>query len=180
MRAKETKRLALRRFSKEDYKDLHEYLSDSEVVKYEPYEPFTIEESKGAAEQRANSNDFFAVCLLEENRKMIGNIYFSKLEPSERETYEIGYVFGKNYWGKGYASEAVKCIITYAFEELGAHRIIAECNPKNTPSWKLLERVGMRRESELKKNIFFFRDENEKPIWQDTYQYAILREEYKR
>ena len=52
------------------------------------------------------------------------------------------------------------------------------CNPENTPSWRLMERLGMRREGHLRKNIWFFRDENGRPIWQDTYEYAILREEW--
>ena len=51
------------------------------------------------------------------------------------------------------------------------------CNPENESSWKLMERVGMRREGHLKKNVFFFKDENGEPIWQDTYEYGLLREE---
>ena len=42
-----------------------------------------------------------------------------------------------------------------------------------------MERLGMRREGEWKKNVFFFRDENGNPLWKDTYQYAVLVEEWK-
>lgn len=173
----ETNRLAIRNFIEEDFEDLYEYLSDEEVVKYEPYEVKTIDECKQIARDRANSNDFFAVCLKEENEKVIGNIYFAKIDPDEIETYEVGYVFNKKYWRNGYAREALKSVINYAFGELNVRRITAMCNPMNEASWRLLESVGMRREGHLRKNIFFFRDENKNPIWQDTYMYALLSEE---
>ena len=49
----------------------------------------------------------------------------------------------------GYATEGAKALIDYAFEHLGARRIIAMCNPMNERSWKLLERLHMRREGLL-------------------------------
>lgn len=52
------------------------------------------------------------------------------------------------------------------------------CNPENTASWRLLERISMRREGYLKKSVFFKKTIDGKPIWQDTYQYAILAEEF--
>lgn len=52
------------------------------------------------------------------------------------------------------------------------------CNPENTALWKLLERLNMRREGHLQKNIFFKYDEKRKPIWNDTYEYAVLSDEW--
>ena len=60
----------------------------------------------------------------------------------------------------------------------GAHRVYAECDPRNTASWKLLEKVGMRREAHLKKNIWFHRDAHGAPIWKDTYIYAITEDDF--
>ncbi len=80
-----------------------------------------------------------------------------------------------NYWGKGYATESLKAIIAFAFLNLSARRIVAMCDPQNTRSWRLLERVGMRREGTLRQNVYFFVDENNTPIWKDTYEYAILK-----
>jgi len=54
------------------------------------------------------------------------------------------------------------------------------CNPENERSWRLLERLGMRREGNLRKNIFFFRNEQGEPLWQDTYEYGLLREEWEQ
>ena len=64
-------------------------------------------------------------------------------------------------------------MIAQAFRE-GAHRIYAECDPRNVPSWKLLEKVGLRREAHFRQNIWFHRDKNSDPIWKDTLVYAIL------
>lgn len=52
------------------------------------------------------------------------------------------------------------------------------CNPKNKASWNLLERLHFRKES-LLKNRYFKSDEQGNPIWQDTYEYAILFEEWR-
>ncbi|MEG1255083.1 GNAT family protein [Clostridium sp.] len=51
------------------------------------------------------------------------------------------------------------------------------CSAENEESWKVLERLKMRREGHLFKNIYFKVDENNKPIWLDTYEYAILASE---
>ena len=66
----------------------------------------------------------------------------------------------------------------YGFHELGVRRMIAMCDPQNPHSWKLLERVGMRREGTLVKNVYFFTDEDGNPIWKDTYEYGILKSEF--
>ncbi|MFF2907979.1 GNAT family N-acetyltransferase [Paenibacillus sp. NPDC057934] len=67
----------------------------------------------------------------------------------------IGYIFNPEFYGKGYATEACQAVLNYAFAELGAHRILALCNPDNAPSWRLLERLSMRREGHFKKEAFF-------------------------
>ncbi|MTL92046.1 N-acetyltransferase, partial [Turicibacter sanguinis] len=61
---------------------------------------------------------------------------------------------------------------------LGARRIVAMCSPLNESSWKLLERIGMRYEGTLLQNVYFKKDEEGKPIWLDTYEYAILKSEW--
>ncbi|MDS0525628.1 GNAT family N-acetyltransferase [Clostridium sp. SHJSY1] len=168
-----TERLIIRRFKAGDWKDLNEYLSDEKVVYYEPYEPFTEEECKEEANCREKNESFLAVCL-KESGKVIGNLYFGKVE---YESYELGYVFNSNYWNKGYATESAQALLNYAFKEWKIRRVIAMCNPENKASWRLLERLNMRREGYLQKNIYFRLDENNLPIWQDTYEYGILREE---
>lgn len=168
----ETDRLLLRRYCKEDLQDLYEYLSDEEVVKYEPYKPMDIHEVEGNLDWRISTDEMIAV-VLKSNSKMIGNVYLGK---RDFESLEIGYVFNKKYWSNGYAKESCNALIQKAFSEK-IHRIFAECDPCNTGSWKLLEGLGFIREACFKKNVYFWKDENGNPIWKDTFVYSLLNTE---
>ena len=167
----ETERLILRRYKKEDLEDLFEYLSDPEVVKYEPYKPMTLKETEDNLRWRIGTDEMIAV-ELKSSHKMIGNVYLGK---REFEALEIGYVFNRDYWGNGYAAESCKALIGQAFSN-GIHRIYAECDPQNNRSWKLLEALGFQREAHFRKNVYFWKDETDRPIWKDTYVYAKLNE----
>lgn len=82
-------------------------------------------------------------------------------------------MFNKDYWGKGYARESCNKLIELEFAN-GIHRIFAECDPDNLASWRLLESLGFVREAHLRENIYFWKDDNNNPIWKDTYIYAKL------
>lgn len=168
-----TERLDIRRFTADDWKDLHEYLSEERVVRYEPYLPFTEEQSREAAADRAVSKDFWAVCL-KENGKLIGNVYLAE---GEQQNWEVGYVFNYAYQKKGYATEAVKALMDKIFRENNAHRIYANCDPENHDSWKLLEGVGFHREGHLRKNVFFHCAADGAPLWKDTFIYGYLKDD---
>lgn len=168
-----TERLLIRPFQRDDWKDLYEYLSDDEVVQYEPYEVYNEEQAKEEAIRRTTDEAFVAVCL-RDSGKLIGNLYFCR---GDFDTWELGYVFNKSYHGKGYALESANALLDDSFSK-GARRFVAMCNPDNISSWKLLERLHMRREGHLLKNISFKTDTNGDPIWLDTFEYAILKEEW--
>ena len=165
----ETNRLILRRYCENDLEDLYEYLSDEEVVKYEPYKSMNIDEVKENLAWRISTDEMIAV-EIKSDGKMFGNFYLGN---RDFDSKEIGYVFNKNYWGKGYAKESCKAIIENSFAK-GLHRIFAECDPDNPNSWRLLEALGFDREAHLKKNVFFWKDAEGNPIWKDTYIYSLL------
>lgn len=173
----ETERLLLRRFDPEDWRDLYEYLSREDTVRYEPYGIFDEQSCRREAELRAQMEAFRAVCL-KSTGKLIGNIYFHRTEPKEFLTWELGYVFNPVYWGGGYASESCRAVLRHAFEQCGVRRVVARCSPENTASIRLLEHLNMRREAVKMKNIFLKRDALGNPVWQDTYEYAILSNEW--
>lgn len=170
----ETERLLIRRFLPEDGEELFEYLSREAVVQYEPYGVFTREQAQAEAARRAGDPNFWAVCLRDTGR-LIGNIF---LAPGEFETWELGYVFHDDYHGKGYATEAARAMTDDLFRSAKARRIVSMCNPKNTASWRLMERLGMRREGHFRENVRFRQDSDGAPVWQDTYVYALLRSEW--
>ena len=123
-------------------------------------------------------SDVNAVTLKDGNAgRLIGNLYLGK---RPFDTMELGFVFDTRWQMHGYATEAATALLDYAFDALKAHRVIAECNPLNYRSHKLMERLGMRREAEFNKNVYFKKDSFGNPIWQDTLQYAILSAEWRK
>ncbi len=171
----ETKRLVIRRFSPDDYVDLYEYLSEPAVYAFEPGKPVSIEEAKAMALERSQGSDFLAV-ELKDKKKMIGHLYFKQAEPLWLLTWELGYIFNPKYQRNGYGSEAAAALTAHGFEKHNIHRIMARCNPENAASWKLLERVGFKREGSFRKFGFVHTDEHGAPIWNDAYEYSLLRD----
>jgi [ribosomal protein S5]-alanine N-acetyltransferase len=169
----ETERLLVRAMRSSDFKDLYEYLSDPETYVFEPGEPIDLETAKRLCVERSEGDDFLAVGL-KESGKMIGHLYFKQEGPLEFDEWELGYIFNKAYRRQGYASEAARAVVERALSDGVAHRVVAYCDPQNPASWRLLERIGMRREAHRRENAFFRRDAAGRPIWHDSYQYAML------
>lgn len=168
-----TERLILRAFRAEDAGDLFEYLSDPQTYRFEPGEPIDRSEAVNRAGEMAVSPDFWAV-ELKSSGKVIGQIYLKQVEPLEILTCELGYILSPTFQRQGYASAAAAALVAHALTAGGMHRVVAHCNPENVPSWKLLEKIGFRREGLLRQNVFFRRDAAGKPVWTDTFVYARL------
>ncbi|MGM2820734.1 GNAT family N-acetyltransferase [Bacillus cereus group sp. Bce001] len=165
----EAERLLIRKFEFKDWEAVHEYTSDSNVMKYIPEGVFTEEDTRNFVNKNMGENaKNFPVILIDENI-LIGHIVFHKYFGDH--TYEIGWIFNPKYYNKGYASEAAQATLKYGFKEMKLHRIIATCQPENTASYRLMDKIGMRREGYFRKCI---PHENE---WCDEYYYAILEEE---
>lgn len=152
-----TPRLLVRRFAASDGPGLHGYLSRPEAVRFEPYPLQSLADCERIAAERAASPDFWAVCL-DATGELVGNLYLHRREPLAWRTYELGYVFHPEHWGRGYATEAAAAMVTRCFEDEGGHRIEARCDPLNKASWRLLERLGFRREGHLLRNASFIDD----------------------
>lgn len=86
---------------------------------------------------------------------------------------ELGWVLDPAYAGRGYATEAVRELLRYCFEEAGVRRVVATCFLDNIASWRLMERVGMRRETHAVRDSLHRCDG-----WLDTVGYALLAEEW--
>jgi ribosomal-protein-alanine N-acetyltransferase len=90
------------------------------------------------------------------------------------EEGEIWYLVEPESWGKGIASQAVKHLLDFGFGELRLHRIWATCLPENPASARVLEKVGMRKEGFLVKNLKIHGE------WKSSFLYAMLAEEWSR
>jgi RimJ/RimL family protein N-acetyltransferase len=86
---------------------------------------------------------------------------------------ELGWALRPEETGQGYATEAVEAALRICFEDLGLHRVTADCFVGNVPSYRLMERVGMRREQHAVKDALHPSGE-----WMDGYGYALLAEEW--
>ena len=95
-------------------------------------------------------------------------------EQAQHVEAELGWVLDPAYAGKGYATEAVEELMRICFEDLGLRRVIANTFADNTPSWRLMERVGMRRETHTVKESLHRSGE-----WLDGLSYALLADEWR-
>jgi ribosomal-protein-alanine N-acetyltransferase len=86
----------------------------------------------------------------------------------------IGYVFNRNFWGRGYATETAKALLKFGFNQLNLHRIFATCDPANIASAHVLEKISMQREGHLREHKMA------KGKWCDLLLYAILDYEWER
>lgn len=87
---------------------------------------------------------------------------------------ELGWSFDPAYQGKGYATEAVRALLGIAFDGLGLRRVTAACFAGNEPSWRLMERVGLRREITAVRDSLHRSGE-----WLDGFGYALLADEWR-
>ena len=101
-----------------------------------------------------------------------GIVYFY-LPWRGQKSVELGYWLGKQYWGQGIATSAAKQLCDYAFCTLDINRICASALEVNVGSWRVMEKLGMRREGRFVKAIY-----QDGAFFDDLY-YAVLREEYR-
>jgi RimJ/RimL family protein N-acetyltransferase len=86
---------------------------------------------------------------------------------------ELGFVLDPAHKGRGYATEAVRELLRYSFEDLAVRRVVANCFLDNDTSWRLMERVGMRRELHAVRESL-----HRSGKWLDTVAYALLYDEW--
>ena len=172
----ETKRLILRDFREEDWRDVHEYGSDPEVVKYQPFGPNTEKETKAYIQrifdnQKEQPRGHYNFALVnKKDNKVIGGVGLSIRNVENKEAM-LGYILNRKYWSKGFTTEAAGKVIAFGFEQLGLHRIIATCDPVNIASYRVMEKNGMQREGYLREEKMF------KGAWHDSLLYSILEKE---
>lgn len=141
----ETERCFMNTFQKSDYMDVKKLYVNQKVRKYlgGTRQDNSIEQ---VLDDMLNSgtDSIYWVVREKHTEDFIGLV---SLDPHHDGVYlEISYQLLPNWWGKGYASEAVQLLIHYALNELNLSKVIAETQTANTSSCKLLERLGMELE----------------------------------
>lgn len=151
----ETERLYLRKMVLEDAQDLSMVLSDPESMQYYP-EPFDEDKVKKWIRWNINNyeqyNHGLWAVILKDGERFIGDCGITMQEIDGETVPEIGFHIIKDYWNKGYATEAAIGCMNYAFKVLGYPKIFSYTTLKNLPSQKVAEKMGMQLYKIFEKN----------------------------
>ena len=146
-----TERLLLRPFRSDDVGDVLAYASDPEWNRYLGLpQPYT----------RRSAEEFVATSILadHETRPSWAIVHEGRvsgglgLTSRSAGTAELGYSLARPLWGRGLTTEAAGAVVTHGFESYGLARIYAFADIRNEASWRVMEKVGMRREGLLRSN----------------------------
>jgi L-amino acid N-acyltransferase YncA len=140
-----SQRLIARRFTPLDLDAFVAMRAEPEVARFQSWESFT--EDDGHAFLEASG---------------------LKTSETDNRLAQIGYTIARQYWSQGYAQEAVRGLIDYAFCNFAIHRIIASVDPRNAASVRVLEKSGLVKEAHFRQAEWF------KGAWADDAIYAVL------
>ena len=180
----ETERLILRPFEEKDAADMFEYLKKPAVNCFACMKLDTLEEAKEEARRRAKEKDLYFAIVLKESGKVIGEIDAAPeaTAPDEdnapQDTFSPCWMLNEAYHGKGFGYEAAYAFFDYLFREKGARRIYTYTEDYNIPCQRLCEKLGMRQEGLFKEFVSFVNNPDGTPLYENTYQYAILKKEW--
>jgi RimJ/RimL family protein N-acetyltransferase len=174
-----TERLVLREYTDQDWPSVLTYQSDLRYVRYYPWtgrDAATVKDfvDRFIAWQTDEPRDVLqlAITLPDERGRLIGSCGV-RVNDRPRRDGNIGYELNPDYWGRGYAAEAAREMLSYGFDELALHRIWAKCSADNAASAHVLEKIGMRREAHFRRHDYF------KDRWWDSFVYAMPDHEWR-
>ena len=174
-----TERLALRPGTPADAEATWSFRRLESVNRWLTSAPQTFDDYRSEFEQ---PDRLAKTIVIELDGQIIGDLMlavqdaWSQTEVAERAAgvqASLGWVVHPDHSGRGYATEAVTELLRLCFEELGLRRVIADCFTDNEPSWRLMERIGMRRETHNVRDSLHRSGE-----WLDGLGYALLADEW--
>ena len=173
-----TPRLVLREFREADLADIHRYGSDPMVSRFMTWGPNTEDETREFLDRKLAEQTVWPRAEVSMAAEIIatGRVMGAlslRFGRGESRTAEFGYSLGREHWGQGYATEAAGALIRHGFETLGLRRVVANCNVRNIGSWRVMEKLGMRREA------LFLKDVRARRGWRDSYHYGLLAAEWR-
>jgi RimJ/RimL family protein N-acetyltransferase len=173
----ETERLTLRLLDPRDAGAVHAWQSREDVCRYLLYSPRSLGEVRERIAQRAFSTrleaDGDALQLAIVRRRdgvVVGELHLV-VGCWDLGSAELGWILHPDHQGQGYATEGARALREFAFETLGAHRVVARLDPENGKSACVAERVGMRHEAHLRQ------DQRIQGRWADTVIYGMLADD---
>jgi [ribosomal protein S5]-alanine N-acetyltransferase len=173
-----SQRLVLRDLELGDWPAVHAYASRPEVYRFQPWGPSTPAEaqafvSEAMAQAQHTPREMYQLALLTDPHEPLIGVGSLRMHSREHRQGELGYVLHSAAWGRGYATEAAQRLLEFGFVTLGLHRIFATCDPRNTASARVLEKLGMQREGQFR-HAMMVRDG-----WRDSLMYSVLDHEWR-
>lgn len=170
-------RLVLRRFADGDVARFAAYRNDPDVARYQSWSGCTVEEAAALIEHHKTQEpgvpgEWLQVAIAPRGSNILVGDCGLKVHAIDPRQATIGITLSREGQGQGYATEAMSTLFDEMFRGVGLHRIIADTDPLNTPSWRMMERLGMRREAHFRQSLWF------KGRWADEFNYAVLKEEW--
>ncbi len=150
-----TNRLLLRLFQKEDAAEVAKLCNNYNIYKHTLNLPYPYQIDDAVSWIKNHHDNFCEDKLYEFADKTNGRLYGSiALSNNQRFLHgEIAYFIGEVFWGKGFATEAAKAILQFAFTEKHYHKVFARCFLSNAASSKVLQKIGMEKEGVLKEHV---------------------------
>jgi RimJ/RimL family protein N-acetyltransferase len=173
----ESERLILRGFEPADFDAYADYHQNAEVYRFLYQEPPKGDAQRAAFDAQlgrsfeADGDAMHFAVVVKDGGDLVGEVILKLASKAARQG-EVGYIFNPRFAGRGYATEALKRLVDFAFDELYFHRLFARLDAKNHGSAGVVERLGFRREAHLIENLCF------NDTWGDEYIYAMLRREW--
>lgn len=153
----ETDRLILREMTQSDYGDLCEILQDRETM-YAYEHAFSDDEAQEWLDKQINryKNDGFGLwaVTLKTSGDFLGQCGITRQDIGGETVFEIGYLFKRKYWHRGYATEAAQGCKKYAFDTLGFDRVYSIIRDNNYASQRVAERNGMTVVNKIAKHYY--------------------------
>ena len=165
-----TTRLHIRPFEHADWLDVYAYLSLPAVRFFIPEWPETEEQTRDFVAKNVDEPREYAL-VRRDGGALVGHVSFGPWFGPK--THELGWAVAPPHQRHGYATEAARALLSYAFETAGLHRVIATCNPENTASVRVMEKLHMRREAHFRRGHL-----QPDGRWIDEYFYALLEDEW--
>ena len=181
----ETIRLILRPFRERDAADVFEYLEKPTVNCFACMKLNSLEEVRAAVKEKMAHSEYCFAIVLKDMGKVIGEIEAhpessrpNAAESYGKDTFSLCWMLNSACQGKGYAFEAAEAFFDYLFYQKGARRIYAYTEDYNLSCQNLCKKLGMRQEGLFREFVSFVSGSDGNPIYENTYQYAILKKEW--
>ena len=174
----ESQRLVLRPLGQEDQDDFFNHRLDHDNFKYIVLPQKRQQVAERFAEimqgwKGAEGEKLTLAVEVKAHSGIAGDLMFKYLSHAN-QVAEIGYAIKTEFQGRGIATEAARMLVGYIFAELPVNKIVAYCDPRNTASFTLMEKLGMRREGHLRENMRMGDQ------WCDTYCYGLLKRDWQQ